>query len=181
MLLTTDLCYIYTNISLAFRLANIVSTRPRVLFECSLICDFWGILFLPDFLDCSCSLCIVVWAANLPALVLIGVLLLFDFPSLSISDVLLSLHFVYSAFCPSCNPYPDIEILAFRIMAWVFRLIDISMFWGFTRAISISGGLQIDTATYMLVTSGPCTHVVIKQLYVMSIAYNHSMQPGALQ
>lgn len=109
MLLTTDLCYIYINISLAFRLANIVSTRPWVLFEYSLICDFWVILFLPDFLDCSCSLCIVVWAANLPALVLIGVLLLFDFPSLSISDVLLSLHFVHSAFCPSCNPYPGIE------------------------------------------------------------------------
>lgn len=55
------------------------------------------------------------------------------FSPFSISDVLLSLHlFVFLLL--ALHAAPDIEILAFRIVAWVFRVFSISMFFffGFT-------------------------------------------------
>lgn len=135
--------------------------------------------------NCSCSLCIVVWAANLPALVLIWVLLLFEFRGRLCFHRSVLATFCFLCICSFsfCLPFMRPLISKFwRFVQWLgsFESSAFPCFF-FLALLDYFHVVCNDTATYMLMTSGPCTHVVIKQLYVVSIAYNNPMQSGALQ
>lgn len=135
--------------------------------------------------NCPCSHCMSV--GHFPALVLIGgfafvqILWKTTFLSFSICDVLL-LHRVRFTFClPFMWPIPrNRDFGVSYIMARSFKPLTFLSFWGFAW-IHSEWYASLDTATYMLMTSEPRTHVVIKQLYVVFVAYNRSMHSDALQ